>query len=269
MFKDGKIIFGSRNRQLTSNEGDETTVQKQFRITLEYIKDKIKDIDLNKFEGYIYFGEAMTKHTMSYDWNKIPRFLGFDIYDMKKDIFINNPEKIFKKLNLDFVHILFIKTAKECREWKLCDSEIPITKYPPLSNPNLKSEGIVFKNYKKQIFGKYVREQFKEENAEAFGGTPKYEETDDGKITARFCTNARIEKFIFKFIDEGDKLELAMMKRLPNIVSNDIWEENWREIVKKYQEIKPRQIRKIVTKRCLSVLKQVITNNILENKEKL
>lgn len=268
--KDKSIIFGSRTQQLMSNNGEDTNIGKQFKVIIEHIRQRLKGKRLKKFEGYIFFGEGMIKHTMSYDWENIPRFLGFDIMDIETGLFLNwiTAEKMFKQINLDTVPLIKTSKAKECRENPFKDSDIPITAYPPLTKPKLQAEGIVYKNYNKQIFAKYVREQFKEENAEAFGGTPKYEETDDGKITARFCTNARIEKFIFKLIHEGDKLELSMMKKLPNLISDDIWEENWREIVKKYEVINPRQIRKIVTKRCLAVLKQVITNTDLEDMSK-
>ena len=56
MFKNGNIIFGSRTQQLTSDEGEDTNVQKNFVRCVEYVKEKnscniinnLNDIDPNK-----------------------------------------------------------------------------------------------------------------------------------------------------------------------------------------------------------------------------
>jgi len=257
--KDGKIIFGSRTQQITSDDGEDVNVQKGFATCLKYIRETISFKEYN--EGFIYYGECMIKHTMSYDWDNIPRFLGFDIYSIKEGQFMPYAfmEDAFTNLGLKVV-----PRIHDFDLTKIDDDSIPLTVYPPKADPKKQAEGVVFKNYNKQIFAKYVRLQFKEDNAKTFGGTPKYEETYSGKIAARFATNARIDKCIFKLVDEGNKLDLPLMKQLPTMVYNDIIEEEYKTILGKKEVLDIGKLKKIVTGRCLAVLKQVMVNNALE-----
>lgn len=265
LINNGKIIFGSRNRQLTSDEGEEINIDKNFKLILDYVKSILKDRNLTSYEGYIFFGEGMIKHSLDYDWDKIPRFVGFDIFDLKKGMFLcyKQSKKIFEELGFTFVPIIKELLVKEVLKLKMNDDFIPISEYAPKSKPKQQAEGIVFKNYKKQIFAKYVREKFKEVNKKTFGFNKKYTNNDDEKVVAIYCTNARIDKMIFKMIDEGKKLEMKLMSELPKRVYNDMFEENWREIIHTNYVVNFRNLRKMVSKRCLMVLKQVIVNNSL------
>jgi len=277
--KKGALIIGSRTQQLTDEEGNYTNVHKMFLRCADYVKKAINkfindfsmSVLIDSFSSCIFYGENCMRHTMGYDWGKIPLFLGFDIrrndmylsYDVKK--------KYFSLLNLEVVPL--IKKVKVCEiiDSALDDNIVPISKYASQSSKDQKAEGIVFKNYNKQIFAKYVRDKFKEANAEAFGGNPKYnkvDNTDNAKIVFKFCTNARIDKIIFKLIDEGFKLELKLMEYLPKRVYKDIMEEEWRELVFSRLIIDFGKLNKLITKRCLSVLKQVMVNNALEDNKK-
>ena len=147
----------------------------------------------------------------------------------------------------------------------ITDECIGVTKYPTITNPQQKMEGWVFKNYNKQIMAKYVRAKFKELNNETFGGSVKYEETDDGKFIARYCTNPRIDKQIFSLIDMGYNLELSLMEHLPKKLWNDIVEEHGTDILNSKMTLNLNKIRKLATRRCFCVLQQVITNNALND----
>jgi hypothetical protein len=262
MIKDGKIILGSRTQEI--DEKAEGKHLKNFRRCCEYVREILQDKDLKLLEKRIFYGECCIKHTLSYDWDSIPPFLGFDIYCLENNKYLSNKKMFFEGLGFKTVPEIKICKSSEIKE--LTDTDVPVSVYAPRSNPKQQAEGIVLKNYKTQIFAKYVREQFKEKARDTFGGTVKYEETDDGKIVAKYCTNARIDKCIFKLVDEGHKLEMAMMKELPKFVYKDIMEEEWQEVVFSNYEVNFRNIRKLVTKRCLAVLKQVMVNNAISEK---
>jgi len=71
---------------------------------------------------------------------------------------------------------------------------------------------------------------------------------------------------IFKLVDEGHEIDMPMMKHLPPRVYKDIWEENWEEIMNmRNKSCHFHHFKKLVTSRCLTVLKQVIINNGLSN----
>lgn len=271
MIKDGNIIFGSRTQQLTSDKGDDDNVAKNFKRCVEHIRSKLLELEpshLNSLESYIFFGECMVRHTMPYDWEKIPPFLGFDIYKIKDEVFMNQDvaKQMFEEMGLSFVPILKVVKGGEITEFT--DNDVPISAYASPSSKDQQAEGVVFKNDSKQIYAKYVRLAFKEANAETFGGTPKYEETGAGLFVAKYCPNPRIDKAIFKLIDDGHKLDMPLMKHLPNMVYMDMWIEHWDEIVdgKKIKSINFKKAKKLVTRRCLSVLRQVLVNTQLNRK---
>jgi hypothetical protein len=265
MVKSGKVIFGSRTQQLTSDEGEDTNVAKGFTRCIAHVRDKLKDKDLSLYEGLIFYGENCIRHTIGYDWDKIPPFLGFDI--LSESGFYEYPrvKLIYDSLGLDFVPVIKECKAKDITE--INDSMVPKQAYPLASAIDQQAEGIVFKNYKKQIMAKYVRDAFKEKNSEAFGGNPKYnkiDDTDNAEFVFKYCTNPRIDKIIFSLINEGKQLDLKLMLELPRRVLMDIWEENWQEIRDSNWKLDLRNLRKRIPKRCVSVLQQVMVNNSLK-----
>ncbi len=264
--KDGNIIFGTRTQQITSNKGEPSNVQKNFTRCIDYVREVFwSNIDITeskKLEGYIFYGECMTKHTMNYDWDKVPPFLGFDIWDIKNERWVDYSEMadIYQGLGLEIVPLIKIVKSKEISQ--VTDDDVPQSVYC-LD----KAEGVVIKNYNKQLFAKFVREKFKEANRKNFGELKKFAKTDDEFLTAVYCTNARVDKMVFKLIDEGLKLDMTMMKYLPNRVYKDIWEEHWEEITTtKNKSCNFQLFKKLVTGKCLIILKQSIINNALSNK---
>ena len=262
--KEGLIIFGSRTQQLTSNEGEDDNVSKNFKRCLEFIRDTIKGKDLTPYSSLIFYGECCVKHTLSYDWEKIPPFLGFDILTGNGFMHYANVEKVFEELGLPLVPLINRVYAKEIKT--VTDAFVPVSAYAPRADPTQLAEGVVFKNYNKQLFAKYVRDAFKEKNREAFRGNPKYngdDYNDNAIIAHKYCTNARIEKIIFKLVDEGEVLDIPLMKYLPKRLWTDIAEEEWIEILNSKWIMDLPRLRKLLTKRCLAVLRQVVTNNAL------
>jgi len=262
MINKGKIIFGSRTQELL--EDSEHKYYKNFQKCISHIQEAYENVDkevLKHSEGKIFFGESMVRHTMAYNWEEIPVFLGFDIFDIKSGNYLGHKNKI--KL-FDSWNLSSVPTIKGCKVkdlGKVDDTIVPDSKYFSLSSDDTKAEGIVIKNYDKQLFAKYVREKFKEKNRNVFGGNKKYAKTDDEYFTLMYCTNARIDKCVFKMIDEGKTLVMELMGDLLNMVYKDIWEENWNEIAFSKKTTNLLQFKKLVSKRCLEVLKIMIINN--------
>jgi hypothetical protein len=200
MIKDGNIIFGSRTQLLQENK--EHKFQKNFNRGIQFVKDNLKGIDLSLFNNLIFYGECMVAHSMQYDWDKVPPFLGFDIYDLELDKWADfGPVcQVYEMLRLPMVPLVKICKASEID--KVDDNIVPISKYaiPSGTDDTRKAEGVVFKNYERQIFAKYVRDKFKEINAEVFGSKQvKYNGEDNTPdLVFKYCTNARIDKIIFK-----------------------------------------------------------------------
>lgn len=266
----GGIIFGSRTQQLTSNEGDDSNVAKGFRAVIDYIRKQISESSvkdtLQSFGGLIFFGEACFKHTITYDYDRMPRFIGYDVLDTHSGQFLvlDDVYKKFELLHLEVAPVVKICKANEITS--IDDSIVPVQKYALSSAPDKLAEGVVFKNYSKQLFGKYVRNVFKEKNAEAFGGQPKYNKVDDtnnAEFLFKYVTNPRIEKIVLKMIDEGAKLDMSLMGQLIKRTYTDVIEEEWREILLSNWKLDFKKCRQLIAPRCRSVLNSMITNNAL------
>ena len=264
--KNRQIIFGSRGQQLTSNEGEYTNVAKNFKPVVEYVRNRIyevfEELDFDKLSKYIFFGEACIKHTLSYDWDNMPLFLGFDVYDTEQEKYINIGEAnvLFDKLNLPVIPFtsLDIETFKK----KYIDDKfIPICQYAPKTNSEQLAEGVVIKNYDKQIFTKIVREEFKEENKKVFGANKKQIETDEEEFVYKYLTNYRIEKVILKELDKGKELDMNIMGDVIRNTYQDIIEEEWRDILNSNWTLNFKKCRKLIANRCREVLNNMIINN--------
>ena len=257
--KDGKVYVGSRKVILGTTTGEEkigryTRAAKTFVTAIKRKEEK--------YDRMIFFGETMVKHTLDYDWDKIPPIIMFDVYNVKTGKFLNLEEKtkIFKDLGLEQPPYKIFK-SEELKQMSINDGFVPQSKYR-----NGQAEGVVFKNYNKQMFAKYVRNKFKEESKEAFGDSKKYAKNDDERIVSIYVTNARIEKIIYKLIDEGHQLSMPLMNMLPKRVWNDVIEEEGKKILMSSYKIDFRNVRRLMAKRCLAVLKQMIVNNALLQK---
>ena len=93
--KDGIIIMGSRTQQITSDEGEDANINKMFLECVKLIREtlsKFSKEELKPFEHLIFYGENCVKHTMEYDWKKIPRYLGYDILNTQNNKFIAYPD---------------------------------------------------------------------------------------------------------------------------------------------------------------------------------
>jgi len=261
--KDGYILFGSHNNELPETEYS----NKSWARFINFVLNKINNETIlknPKYQRKIFYGECMIKHSLSYDWEHIEPFLGFDIMDLDSGKYLENKNEIFNELGLPVVPHLKVINAKEFQSFT--DEDVPISKYAPLDNKLQKAEGVVFKNYSKQIFAKYVRSEFKEINKSAFGLKKAYTRNDDELIVSTYCTNARIDKCVFKLSDDGYKIDRNLMKYLPVMVYKDIFEENYKDIFLTKYKLDLGNIKNLVAKRCLSVLDQIITNNMLLSK---
>ena len=259
--EDNRIIFGSRTQSIGDSEQQ---IGGNWEKCVEHIKKTLKGKDLSEYKGLIFYGECCIKHTLQYDWSSIPPFLGYDIFDIKDNKYLDYPVNkiIFNLLGLEFVPVIKECSAGEIGE--INDSIVPPTKYPsPSAGANdLQAEGIVYKNYDKQIFGKYVLDKFKEKAREVFGGSPKFAKDDTERVVLTYCVNARIEKIIFKLIDDGHKLDMPLMHHAPVAVLNDIFEEAGKEIFMSKLTVNFGEVRQRVSKRVLEVLKNMIANNL-------
>lgn len=259
---DKYLIFGSHSNELEEHAGG------NWRRCIEYLKEKSLQWTDNEWHlaaGFIFYGENCVKHSIDYDWTRIPPYLGFDIMNASSEKFHNFGEKrmLFGMLGLECVP--YVKTIK-AKDFKApTDDDVPSSIY---RIGMAKAEGIVMKNYSHSppIMAKYVTERFKEVNKLAFGEGKKFAKDDTEFFVAKYCTNGRIDKIVFKLVDSGEKLDMPMMSKLPSALFEDIWEENWKDIINSKKSIDLRKMKGLIGKRCLAVLQQMMVNQAINSK---
>jgi|Deesub1362A_J573_1020465.scaffolds.fasta_scaffold00330_44 hypothetical protein len=246
MYDGEKLRFGSRNVELT--EGKDLGQFKKF-------KEWLDDFNPKDFGTYlIYYAEYMIPHTIQYDWDKTPLILGFDIYDLQLDRFLDYDQvkEEFERLGIEMVPVVDIRHVSEIDENYL-NEVIPESKYY-----SGRAEGVVFKNYKTQTFGKLVSEEFKEVNQQVFGKSKKHAQSPEEYILEKYIPPRRVEKVVQALMDEGHELGMELMRFLPKKVWEDLIQEEAANILNEKVTINLPKLKKMMVKRCVNVLQRMI-----------
>lgn len=208
MLHEDKLLFGSRNTAL----GVETDViGGNFKRAVDFVKatvdkNKIRELEIECGSKLIFCCENCVKHTIGYDWEKIPPVLGYDVWKIEQKQFTDVPEEFFRHINLPFVPVIMYG------EWGKDITEKIIKTIPKSQYRDGTAEGIIIKNYHQtdeygnQLFGKVIAEEFKEANHEAFGTSPKHCTDETEKAVATWASNNRIDKTILNMMLKDMKL---------------------------------------------------------------
>lgn len=265
------IHFGSRNRDLTSDKDIKTFAGFQVQLRKHLEELELQGIKINP--DYIYYIEWMAKHTISY--THAPFVIGIDIRLKRamnfegSGLFLgrDSREQEFNRLKIENTPCIWRGTVKDLKEKEIKDL-IPKSKYFDGF-----AEGIVIKNYCRkhpsenhQLYAKLVRDEFKEDNKAIFGNV-KNKNSDTSKIIQEFATDARIRKAVLHFIDNGEKLEMKLMSKVPHYVIEDIFKEEILTIIEKYKFIDLKEIRQKIPKLCLRIIGEMMALKAQEEKQ--
>lgn len=260
--EDGSIHFGSRGRDLTLE--NDTKMFAMYQSWLREHLRKLEEKGIKISSDYIYYIEWMQTHTIKY--GNIPNVIGLDIRLKRAmnseefGLFLGREarEQEFNRLGIENTPLVWKGKVEELKKLAIRDL-IPKSKYYDGF-----AEGIVIKNYTRkaregnhQLYAKLVRDEFKEDNRAVFGNV-KDKNSDTSKIIEQFCTDARIRKAVLKFIDEGDKLELKLMAKVPSYVIKDILKEEFITIYDSYKFIDFKEMKQKVPKLCLRVISEMM-----------
>lgn len=232
---DGDLVFGSRNVVYDEDDRDSN-----FMHAIEYVRENINieraaNID-ERYGPVTFYGEAMHSHTLDYEWDNVPSFLGFDIWRGDREEFVSSGtmHHLFDSIDLERVPNLYFGEPDGFDFDSVPDSEYR----------DGVAEGFVIKNYRTGQAAKVRSERFKEMHGGPTGNTPESYEPSDGEVLAKqFTTEARVIKMIQKMIDEGHTLEMSMMDGLWGRVFDDIIDEEYDTIFHGNYSIDTKQFR--------------------------
>lgn len=192
--KSGLLVFGDRDRVF-----DE--VPEPYRHAARHVREAF-DVDAfraavengdatESVEDVVFFGEATHRHTVSYDFDRLPSFLGFDIWSVSKGRFLppDVVERAFETLGLEPVNAF----AKEVRaaDFDPASYEIPASAW--YDGP---AEGVVLRT-KTGTRAKLLHPQYRDVNETvSIEGTPE-------DLARRYVTDRRVRKAISEIEDRG------------------------------------------------------------------
>jgi len=271
--EEGKPVFGSRrveykdeNGEPAYKEEDYEKLDGRFEDAIQHVQEKLDGKHPEHLNNNLtFFGEYMVKHSLDYDWEDTPTVIGFDIYDSKKEEYLDHDEakEIFKILGIATAPVLQRTTVEE---FDPENYEIPDSNYR-----DGKMEGVVIINTDQEednrsgfnTRGKMVTDEFKEKHKKSTGARQSVEAIKGHeKIISKYCTDGRIRKHIGKMRDEGRDLGKELMgsqegsEGLPVRVAVDIMEEEADEIVRRNDEMNWKNYRSLVANRCLQVIEE-------------
>lgn len=246
------IAFGSRNIAY-KNESDESN---QFEDAIEFVKENASVDEIRAVEdeaAFTFFGEAMEPNHLDYNWDEIPDFLGFDVYDMESETFLSPDEvaDVFETIGVP------VTPRVDRVQAGLAPAEIEEL-IPESEYAEYRAEGVILKDPREpRRRAKVVREDFKEVSP-----SPTTSEELPNDDTAEFFytyfTEQRIQKTIYKLVREGDydSPSMQMMQELPHAVVCDVFEEEAENIVMENDlVIDTERLRELLGQRAPSILR--------------
>ena len=227
-----------------------------------WVVDNILPIKEQLNPNYIYFGEWLVKHKVVYKEEYYKNFYLFSIYDIDKEEYIDEllMRKEANRLRLKTVECFYYG---EFRDYEHLKTFIGKSNMTEIANTG---EGIVVKNvsyrdrFGKQMFVKLVTDKFAEVQKQK---KPKNPCDEVVILTKQVVTKPRIEKILFKLIDES-KIKQdytiedmgAILKLLTPIVYEDVMEEESEMFINYEKEKVKRTIGKVVPAIVKEVLKE-------------
>ena len=192
----------------------------------------LNNIDVNKLEeGFIYFGEWINRHKIDYGENE-KKFFFYDVYDTNRELYLDI-DVIYSEAEL-----LGLELAPIFYEGEFISEEhLQSFVGKSMLAVNGVGEGIVVKNYGyvdkhgNQHFTKIVSKAFQE-----ISGVKVKEMKGKPDIVNQFIENtvtpARIEKMLFKLVDEGklgEDFAIEDMGTILKLLGNSVFEDVMKE----------------------------------------
>jgi len=127
--------------------------------------------------------------------------------------------------------------------------------------PDVTVEGVVVRSDEQARRAKLVRPAFAELNREQFGQQPDDAESGAEYVVACYCTPARIRKQIRTMVlEEGREFGPHLNDDLYPRVVEDMWAENWEDLMTLDVSFTPADVYPLVAKRCITELRKMETN---------
>lgn len=299
------VKLDGANAQFEANEQGDLMVYSRRNIVDEeknlngfyqYVQDKVDPTRIPT--GYKIFGEWLVSHIIKYPQDAYRHFYLFDIYDSVNGVYISHDSEVFQQIHSYLVGEIGMKEEMVLYKGPykgiehLNDLLKQVTRtgvdYDHVKQPesfdDVFHEGLVVKStdyrdqYGHQLFVKLVGERFQEvKKVKLRPKTPKGPDVSvEGQIVEFAVTKARIEKMLYKLVDESvlqqdfDLEDMNVIARnLPKRVYEDVIKEELDTIQDQFGEFDEKLIGKKMSGRVMSLAKSIIMEKVEERAKNL
>jgi hypothetical protein len=248
------LVAFSRNNQLS----EENTLGGFYQF--------VKELNIQIGEGLIFFGEWLNPHKVKYPEHQKKFFL-FDIYDIVNGKYLpwETVKAVGTSLGLNLVPVFY---EGEYKGFDHLQSFVGKTELGGMLGDIPTGEGIVVKNvtyedrFGNQMYVKLVTDAFREVQSQKAPKDPKVEATQEQVFVDQVVTEARIEKFLHKFVDEGILDEQYGIEDMGTILKNmnprikeDVLKEESELLPEQYDE---KQLSKAIGRTVANKVKRLV-----------
>ena len=259
---DGEIHYGSRSRDLfLANDN--------FNGFGDWVRShpRLKEF-FTQYPHVRLNGEWLVRHTIGYRETSYKKFYLFDM-EISDGVIAMTGEilqmyDLAKEFDIPVVHLYgsFVNPTLE-----------DIKALAGSSVLGEKGEGVVVKNlsYRNKFgdinFGKYVTQEFKEDNGVTFGGNNKFSETyEEMYFVNKLVTLPRVEKTTHKLESMEGKLSEKHIPRIMGMVFHDVMSEEANDmanhLAKNGADFNFKKFKELCNKKSKSVFMELLTGDV-------
>ena len=248
----GELQCFSRRKKLNEKE----TLNGFYGWVHENIQEDVFDF----LEDYIIFGEWLVKHKIQYKEECYKEFYVFDVYDKEEEAYLSlkNMHRIASYLELKTVKTLLI--AEPSHHLNILtpqDIQDLVGKSDMTVKPNT-GEGIVIKyldgKSEHEDYYKIVSNEFKEFNRQKM----KTEIKNNDSVADYAMTRARMEKMIFRAIEEGRLSEDNMELENFGLIIKEVGQDFVDDIMEEEKDNMLKIIEKQIKKKMPHILREIL-----------
>jgi hypothetical protein len=283
--RDGSLVFGTRRSIRGNHRENLDDIDGALHRAVRCLREGIESAALRELhDAYdsplIVYAENLVYSTLDYGYTDrdLPALVGFDVlpytaietmtpagdpYAETFEGFLSTAEAwdVLERIRDETAptaHAFVPATIlEESSGFDPESFEVP----PSSLAPDVRAEGVVIRSDAQERRVKVVREAFEELNREQFGRNPDDADSGAAYLVAAYCTSARIRKEVRSMVvEEGREFGVHLTDDLYPRVVEDMWAENWREIMQLERELVPADVYPLVAKRCVRELRQMETN---------
>ena len=248
----GELQCFSRRKKLNEKE----TLNGFYGWVHENIQEDVFDF----LEDYIIFGEWLVKHKIQYKEECYKEFYVFDVYDKEEEAYLSlkNMHRIASYLELKTVKTLLIaEPSYHLNILTPQDIQDLVGKSDMTVKPNT-GEGIVIKyldgKSEHEDYYKIVSNEFKEFNRQKM----KTEIKNNDSVADYAMTRARMEKMIFRAIEEGRLSEDNMELENFGLIIKEVGQDFVDDIMEEEKDNMLKIIEKQIKKKMPHILREIL-----------